>query len=106
LHCFRHFAHLPNLIWREGCLLLLLRRDLHSLLLLLAMQMQLSSSLGPFTTFGHKIKKMLYAHARDHNASTSVDYKNEVCRLRPCMRDDHPQSRAVCDNVTFGRQSE
>jgi hypothetical protein len=46
-------------------------------------------------------KKMLYAHTRDHTASTNVDYTNEVCRLRPSMRDDYPQSRAACDHVTL-----
>jgi hypothetical protein len=39
---------------------------------------------------------MLYAHTRDHNASTNVDHANEVCRLRLSMRDDYPQSRAAC----------
>jgi hypothetical protein len=43
---------------------------------------------------------MLYAHTRDHNASTNADYTNEVCRLRPRMADDYPQSRAACDHVT------
>jgi hypothetical protein len=34
---------------------------------------------------------MLYAHTRDHNASTNVDSTNEVCRLGLSMRDDYPQ---------------
>jgi hypothetical protein len=45
-------------------------------------------------------KKMLYAHTRGHNASTNVGYTKEVCRLRPSMRDDYPQTRAACDHVT------
>jgi hypothetical protein len=28
-----------------------------------------------------------HARARDYNASTNIDYTNEVCRLRPSMRD-------------------
>jgi hypothetical protein len=43
---------------------------------------------------------MLYAHTRDHNASTNVDYTDELYQLRPSMRDDYPQSRADCDHVT------
>jgi hypothetical protein len=30
----------------------------------------------------------------------NVDYMNEVCQLRPSMRDDYPQSRVACDHVT------
>jgi hypothetical protein len=50
-------------------------------------------------------KKKFFTHTRDHNTSTNADYTNEVCRLRPSIRDDYPQFRAACVHVTIGRQS-
>jgi hypothetical protein len=51
-----------------------------------------------------KLKKF-FTHPCEHNATKNVDYTNEVCGLRPSMRDNYPQSRAACDHVTLGRQS-
>jgi hypothetical protein len=33
----------------------------------------------------------MHTRTRDHNASTNVDYMNEVCRLRLSLQDDYPQ---------------
>jgi hypothetical protein len=38
---------------------------------------------------------MLYAHTRDHKASTNADYTNEVYRLRLSMQDDYPQPEGL-----------
>jgi hypothetical protein len=45
-------------------------------------------------------KKKCFTHTRDQNTSTNVEYTNEVCRLRPSMRDNYPQCRVACDYVT------
>jgi hypothetical protein len=45
---------------------------------------------------------MLYAHTRDHNASTNADYTNEVCQLKLSMWDYYLQTKQL---VTLGRQS-